>query len=44
MSTPTSIDDLLIEQLRAHLKAEGYSARVQRWYPARARHLGNKQL
>jgi len=39
MSTPTSIDDLLIEQLRAHLKAEGYSARVQRWYPARARHL-----
>jgi integrase/recombinase XerD len=39
MSTPTPIDDLLIEKLRTHLKAEGYSARVQRWYPARARHL-----
>jgi len=39
MSTPTPIDDLLIEKLRTHLKAEGYSVRVQRWYPARARHL-----
>ena len=39
MSTATSVDDLLIEQLRSHLKAEGYSARIQRWYPARARHL-----
>jgi integrase/recombinase XerD len=34
-----SIDELLIEKLRAYLKAEGYSARIQRWYPARARHL-----
>jgi site-specific recombinase XerD len=39
MSTPTPIDDLLIEKLRAHLNTEGYSARVQRWYPARARHF-----
>jgi integrase/recombinase XerD len=39
MSTRTSIDDLLVEKLRAHLKAEGYSARVQQWYPARACHL-----
>ena len=39
MSTRTSIDDLLVEKLRTHLKAEGYSPRVQRWYPARARHL-----
>jgi len=30
MSTPTPIDDLLIEKLRTHLKAEGYSARVHR--------------
>lgn len=39
MSTPTSTDHLLIEKLQTHLRAEGYSARVQRWYPARARHL-----
>jgi len=39
MATPTSINDLLIEKLRIHLKAEGYSDRVQQWYPARARHL-----
>jgi integrase/recombinase XerD len=39
MSTATPIDDLLIEKLRTHLKAEGYSLRIQRWYPARARHL-----
>lgn len=39
MSTRTSIDDLLVEKLRTHLKAEGYSPRVRRWYPARARHL-----
>ncbi len=39
MSTSTSIDDLLFEKLRTHLKAEGYSPRVQRWYPARVRHL-----
>ena len=38
-TTATSIDDLLIEKLRTRLKAEGYSRRVQRWYPARARHL-----
>lgn len=39
MSAPTSIDDLWIEKLRTHLKAEGYSLRIQRWYPARVRHL-----
>lgn len=39
MSTPSSIDDSLIEKLQSHLKAEGYSHRVQRWYPALARHL-----
>jgi len=39
MSIRTSIDDVLIEKLRTHLKAEGYSDRIQRWYPARARHL-----
>jgi len=39
MSTATPIDDLLIEKLRLHLKSEGYSSRVQRWYPARARHF-----
>lgn len=39
MSIPTSINDLLIEQLRGHLKAEGYSARIQRWYPTHARRL-----
>ena len=37
MSTPTSTDDPLIEKLLSHLKAEGYSARIQQWYPARAR-------
>lgn len=37
MSVPTSTDDLLIEKLLSHLRAEGYSARIQRWYPARAR-------
>lgn len=39
MSTRTSINDLLVEKLQLHLRAEGYSLRVQRWYPARARHL-----
>lgn len=39
MTAPTLIDDLLIEKLRTHLKIEGYSAEVQRWYPALARHL-----
>jgi integrase/recombinase XerD len=39
MATPTSINDLLIEKLRIHLKAEGYSDRVQQWYPARVNHF-----
>src|SRR5206468_10572571 len=39
MSTPTSTDDLLIEKLRTHLSAEGYSRRIQQWYPARVRRL-----
>lgn len=39
MATPTSINGLLIEKLRIHLKAEGYSDRVQQSYPARARHF-----
>lgn len=39
MTTPTLIDDLLIEKLRTHLKTEGYCAGVQRGYPALARHL-----
>ena len=38
MSASTWIDEL-IEKLRTHLRAEGYSRRVQRWYPARARHF-----
>lgn len=38
MSASAWIDEL-IEKLRTHLRAEGYSPRVQRWYPARARHL-----
>jgi integrase/recombinase XerD len=37
MSTPTSIHESLIAKLRTHLDTEGYSLRVQRWYPARAR-------
>jgi integrase/recombinase XerD len=39
MSTPKSIEELWIEKLNAHLKAEGYSRWVQRCYPAYARHL-----
>lgn len=39
MSAPVSTDELLIEKLLAHLKAEGYSLRLQQWYPARVRHL-----
>lgn len=40
MSTRTKpIDDLLIEKLRTHLKAEGYSPSVQQWYPTLARHF-----
>ena len=38
MSASTWIDEL-IEKLRTHLRAEEYSRRVQRWYPARARHF-----
>lgn len=39
MSAPLSTDEVLIEKLLAHLKAEGYSLRIQRWYPARVRQL-----
>ena len=39
MSTLRSIDDLLIEKLHAHLKAEEYSPWVRKWYPACARRL-----
>ena len=39
MSIPISADDLLIEKLLTHLKAEGYSLGIQRWYPARVRQL-----
>jgi len=39
MSVPISIDEMLIEKLLAHMKAEGYSLWVQRWYPALVRHL-----
>ncbi|WP_157779608.1 hypothetical protein [Cupriavidus pauculus] len=39
MSASLSTDELLIENLQAHLRAEGYSLRIQRWYPARVRQL-----
>ena len=39
MSVPSPNDELLIEKLLVHLKAEGYSHRTQQWYPARARQL-----
>jgi integrase/recombinase XerD len=39
MSVPASADEALIERLLAYLKAEGYSLRIRRWYPARARQL-----
>ena len=39
MFVPISTDEMLIEKLLAHLKAEGYSLRVQRWYPALVSHL-----
>ncbi len=39
MSAPMSPDEVLIEKLLAHLKAEGYSLRIQQWYPARVRQL-----
>jgi integrase/recombinase XerD len=38
MSAPSSNDEL-IEKLLAYLKAERYSHRIQRWYPARVRQL-----
>ena len=41
MSAPLSTDEWLIEKLLAHLRAEGYSLRIQRWYPARVRQLLN---
>ena len=39
MSAPLSTDEMLIEKLLAHLRAEGYSLRIQQWYPARVRQL-----
>lgn len=39
MSTSLSTDEVLIEKLLAHLRAEGYSRRIQQWYPARVRQL-----
>src|SRR5580698_2491381 len=39
MSAPSSNDELLIEKLLAHLKAEGYSVRIQQSYSARVRQL-----
>jgi integrase/recombinase XerD len=37
MSALLSTQELLIEKLLAYLRAEGYSLRIQRWYPARVR-------
>ncbi len=37
MSAPLSTDEVLIEKLLARLRAEGYSLRIQQWYPARVR-------
>ena len=39
MSVPSPNDELLIEKLLVHLKAEGYSLRTQRWHSTRARQL-----
>lgn len=39
MSAPLPTDEVLIEKLLAHLRAEGYSLRIQQWYPARVRQL-----
>jgi integrase/recombinase XerD len=39
MSVLSPNDELLIEKLLVHLKAEGYSLRTQQWYSARARQL-----
>ncbi|BAO92585.1 tyrosine-type recombinase/integrase [Caballeronia cordobensis] len=41
MFTPVLTDERLIEKLLAHLRAEGYSLRIQRWYPARVRQFLN---
>ena len=39
MSTPTSIDGLLVEKLRTHLKVEKYSLSIRQGYPMLARHF-----
>ena len=39
MSTTSSAHAALIERLRSHLKAEGYSPSIQRSYPTLARHF-----
>jgi site-specific recombinase XerD len=39
MSVALSPDEVLIEKLLTHLKAEGYSLRIQQWYPARVHQL-----
>jgi integrase/recombinase XerD len=39
MSASLSTDEMLIEKLLAHLRREGYSLRIQRWYPAHVRQL-----
>jgi integrase/recombinase XerD len=39
MSIQTSANALRIEQLKVHLRAEQYSASVQRWYPALVGHF-----
>lgn len=39
MSAQVSAGEVLIEKLLAHLRAEGYSLRIQQWYPARVRQL-----
>jgi hypothetical protein len=39
LSAPLSTDQMLIEKLPAHLRAEGYSLRIQQWYPARVLQL-----
>ena len=39
MSASPSTDEVLVEKLLIHLKAEGYSLRLQQWYPSRVRQL-----
>jgi len=41
MSTRVSAHASLIEKLRLHLEAEGYSPSIQRWYPTLACHFLN---